>query len=167
MKVCFPIAENAGLNSKVFGHCNSAPFFLLVDTETDQCQAIGNCDPANEMQGCNPSAALQDRQLDAIVVIGVSDALLQMLNLMGHRVFEAAGDTVRENIEKLQKEELQELVPFYSQFQGKDDDDDEDDEDESEHAETACDHDEEPDSDSDCSGDCTSCTSDNCDQEPR
>lgn len=160
MKVCFPIAQDEGLDSKIFGHFNSAPFFLLVDTDADELQTIGNCDPANELQGCNPSEALKGRELDAIVVIGVSDALMQLLNLMGNPVFEAAGDTVRENIKKLQNKELEELAPFYSQFQGGHDEDD--DEDEGEDAHGGCDHDEEP--DDDCSGDCSSCTSDDCDQ---
>jgi predicted Fe-Mo cluster-binding NifX family protein len=159
MKACFPIAQDEGLDSHIFPHFNSAPFFLLIDTDTDELQTIGNCDPANELHGCNPSEALKDRQFDAIVVIGVSDALLQLLNLMGNRVFEAAGDTARENIEKLRKKELEELTPFYSQFQGGHDDDDDEGEDEDEHG--GCDHDEEPD---DCSGDCSDCSSDSCDQ---
>ena len=31
MKICFPVAENKGLESPVYNHFGSAPMFLLVD----------------------------------------------------------------------------------------------------------------------------------------
>jgi hypothetical protein len=34
MKICFPVAEDRGINSIIYGHFNSAPFFLIVDADS-------------------------------------------------------------------------------------------------------------------------------------
>jgi predicted Fe-Mo cluster-binding NifX family protein len=34
MEICFPVGNNNGLESAVFGHFGSAPMFMVVNTET-------------------------------------------------------------------------------------------------------------------------------------
>jgi predicted Fe-Mo cluster-binding NifX family protein len=133
MKVCFPVAEDQGMNSKVFNHFNSSPYFLIIDTDTEQVETVQNCDPKDEMKGCNPSTALMGRAIDAIVVGGIGDALLQFLNMTGYQVYETTDDNLRKNIEMLKNQELNEIFPFFSQNEGKCGGEDD--------SEGACDHD--------------------------
>jgi predicted Fe-Mo cluster-binding NifX family protein len=109
MKVCFPVIANHGLQSTVYGHFASAPLFLEVDTDSGEASAIPNCDKFNPDAGCNPFKALTGRQLDGVVVGGVGDTLLDMLNMMGFRVYEAQTESVQENIELFGRQELPEV----------------------------------------------------------
>ena len=119
MKVCFPVIADQGLQSTIYGHFASAPLFLEVDTDTGQASAIPNCDKYNPGAGCNPFKALTGRQLDGVIAGGVGDNLLEMLNMMGFRVFEAQTESVEENVELFGKQELPELQKQFSEEAGK------------------------------------------------
>jgi len=108
MKVCFPVINDAGLQSPMYGHFTSAPFFLEVDTDTGESTVIANCDTSAPGAGCNPFKALANRQLDGIIVVGVGDGGLDMLNMMGYRVFEAQTMSIKKNIDLFLKQELPE-----------------------------------------------------------
>jgi len=110
MKVCFPVNTNQRLQSTIFGHFASAPLFLEVDTDTGKVISIPNCDRSDPDAGCNPFKALAGRQLDGVVVGGVGDGMLQMLNSMGFRVFQAQTENLQENVELFGKNALTEIV---------------------------------------------------------
>lgn len=114
MKVCFPVIADQGLQSTMYGHFASAPLFLEVDTDTGQASAIPNCDKFNPDAGCDPFKALAGRQLDGVVVGGLGDNLLDMLNMMGFRVYEAQTDSVEENVELFGRQALPELEKLNS-----------------------------------------------------
>jgi len=109
MKVCFPVIKDEGMASRIFGHFASAPQFMLVDTETEETTSVHNHDKAAPEAGCNPFKALSGSQLDGVIVGGVGDNLLELLNMMGFRVYEAQSDSVRENVELFGRQELPEL----------------------------------------------------------
>lgn len=109
MKVCFPILADLGLQSTIYGHFASAPLFLEVDTDSGETTAIANCDKHNPDAGCNPFRALTGRQLDGVVVGGIGDNLLEMMNMMGFRVYEAQTASIEDNLELFWKQELPEL----------------------------------------------------------
>jgi len=108
MKVCFPVATNQGLQSTIYGHFASAPLFLEVDTDTGEVSSIPNCDRSDPDAGSNPFKALAGRRLDGIIVGGVGDGMLQMLNMMGFKVFEAETESLQMNIELFEKNALTE-----------------------------------------------------------
>lgn len=114
MKVCFPVIKDEGLSSCIYGHFASAPQFVLVDTDTGETSAIPNHDKTDPEAGCNPFKALSGSRLDGVVVGGVGDNLLEMLNMMGFRVFEAQSESVRENVELFGKQELPEVKKQFS-----------------------------------------------------
>jgi predicted Fe-Mo cluster-binding NifX family protein len=58
MKVCFPVMEQQGLESQVYGHFGSAPGFIVVDMITSELTAINNSDQIHEHGACNPVAGL-------------------------------------------------------------------------------------------------------------
>lgn len=114
MKVCFPVMENRGLESQVFGHFGSAPQFLVVDMATSEVTAINNQDQIHQHGACNPVAGLGGHQVDAIVVGGIGGGALQKLNSAGMRVFQAREGTVAANIELFRNKELPEYTPGHT-----------------------------------------------------
>jgi predicted Fe-Mo cluster-binding NifX family protein len=110
MKICFPVQKNDGLSSIVYGHFGSAPIFLVLDTETNNVAAINNRDQHHVHGACNPMKALDNQQVDAIVVGGIGAGALTRLNQMGIRVHRAQADTVAENISLFNAMSLPELT---------------------------------------------------------
>ncbi len=114
MKVCFPVLENQGLESQVFGHFGSAPGFVVVDMTTNELTAINNSDQIHEHGACNPVAGLGGHQVDAIVVGGIGGGALHKLNSSGMRVFQAHAGTIAENVLLFKANELPEYLPGHT-----------------------------------------------------
>ncbi|TSK07327.1 MAG: diguanylate cyclase [Geobacter sp.] len=114
MKICFPVECNEGLSSAVFGHFGSAPGFLVVDSNTDECTAINNGDRVHQHGACNPVAGLGGHEVDAIVVGGIGGGALYKLNAAGMRVFQARPGTVAENMALFKANELPEYLPGHT-----------------------------------------------------
>jgi predicted Fe-Mo cluster-binding NifX family protein len=114
MKVCFPVLENQGLESQVFGHFGSAPGFVVVDLSTNEITAINNSDQIHEHGACNPVAGLGGHQVNAIVVGGIGGGALQKLNNSGLRVFQACEGTIAANVLLFKANELPEYLPGHT-----------------------------------------------------
>lgn len=99
MKVCFPVAEDRGLASEVYGHFGSAPLFIVVDTEAGTASRITNNNQHHAHGMCNPIMALDNQRVDAIVVGGIGAGALNKLNQAGIRVFQAQAPTVQANVD--------------------------------------------------------------------
>jgi predicted Fe-Mo cluster-binding NifX family protein len=114
MKVCFPVMENQGLESAVYGHFGSAPGFVVVDIITSEVTSINNSDRIHQHGACNPVAGLGGHQVDAVVVGGIGGGALNKLNSAGMRVFQAQEGTVGVNLELLRSNALREFLPGHS-----------------------------------------------------
>jgi len=114
MKVCFPVSENQGLESQVYGHFGSAPGFVVVDMETSEVTVINNSDKIHEHGACNPVAGLGGHHVDAIVVGGIGGGALHKLNGAGIRAFQAHEGTIAENMTLFRAEGLPEYMPGHS-----------------------------------------------------
>jgi predicted Fe-Mo cluster-binding NifX family protein len=99
MKVCFPVQENNGFESEVYGHFGTAPAFIVVDTETNDVRTITNADQHHAHGACNPLKALNGQKVDAIVVGGIGAGALSRLNQSGIIVYRAQAATVQGNID--------------------------------------------------------------------
>lgn len=110
MKVCFPVQDDEGIESRVFGHFGSAPLFVVIDTTTNTPKVISNGDRIHQHGACNPLKALDGQQVDAVVAGGIGPGALSRLNQNGIRVFRAAAPTVRENLALLAAKELPEYA---------------------------------------------------------
>ncbi len=110
MKICFPVEKNEGLSSLVYGHFGSAPIFLVFDTETNAVSVINNRDQHHVHGACNPMKALDNQNVDAIVVGGIGAGALTRLNQMGIRVHRAQAETIAENISLFNTARLPELT---------------------------------------------------------
>jgi predicted Fe-Mo cluster-binding NifX family protein len=111
MKICFPVLEDKGLDSPVFGHFGSAPGFIVVDTASGSVSVIGNSDRVHQHGACNPVAGLAGHEVDAVVVGGIGGGALHKLNSAGIRVFQAQGESISDNLALLSNTELPEFVP--------------------------------------------------------
>lgn len=109
MKVCFPVPEDKGLESQVYGHFGSAPLFVVVDTELKQAKSVNNLDKSHRHGACRPLRALGDEAVDAIVVGGIGAGALQGLKKAGLKVYQAQGPTVADNVACLAEESLAEI----------------------------------------------------------
>ncbi|MBF0505947.1 MAG: NifB/NifX family molybdenum-iron cluster-binding protein [Nitrospirae bacterium] len=106
MRLCFPVLENNGMNSEVYGHFGSAPLFIIVDTEKSDVISIINKNQIHEHGACNPVMALNGETVDGIIVGGIGRGALMKLNQNGIRVFRAEKPGVKDNVELFNKNEL-------------------------------------------------------------
>lgn len=119
MKLCFPIATDEGLASSIYGHFPSAPWFLIVDIEKGDTGVVANCDRDNPYAGCNPFAALKGRQLDGIVVGGIGDEAVRVMNLCGFRVYQTSTSAVTDSMELFRQGLLPEVTIKDSHLEGR------------------------------------------------
>lgn len=110
MKLCFPVEVHEGLESSVYGHFGSAPFFLVFDTLSQEMTTINNCDLYHAHGACNPLKALNGQQVDAVIVGGIGGGALVGLSRLGIRVLRSAGGTVRDNATLFHRNQLQEFT---------------------------------------------------------
>ena len=99
MKVCFPVQKNEGLESTVYNHFGSAPFFVLVDTAANTVAPVINADQQHARGGCSPIKALGSQRVDAVVVGGIGGGALDKLNQLGIKVYRAQPGTIAGNLE--------------------------------------------------------------------
>jgi predicted Fe-Mo cluster-binding NifX family protein len=119
MRVGFPVARDAGLESVIFGHFASAPLFMIVDTETEEVLHFVNCDPLAPEAGCNALKAVCSRSLDTMVVDGIGDGFLRILNGCGIEVFQAESARVGENLALLREQQLLKVAMLNSAQAGR------------------------------------------------
>ncbi len=111
MKVCFPVKENEGMESRVYDHFGSAPLFVVVDMATNNISTVANRDQHHEHGSCNPLKALDDHQVDAVVVGGIGGGALSRLNHSGIRVYQAGAPSIKQNISLFLAKQLPEYTP--------------------------------------------------------
>jgi len=109
MKVGFAVHSDEGIRSKVYDHFGSAPSFIIVDTETKEPVTVNNQDLHHVHGACNPIMALDGHNVNAMVVGGIGAGAINKLNAMGVKVYASAAPTVKENLELLTENKLQEL----------------------------------------------------------
>jgi len=106
MKLCFPIETDKGLESTVYSHFGSAPFFLLFDTETNTSDIINNSDLGHGHGMCSPLKALNGKTVDAIVSGGIGAGAVSKLNSLQIKVYRAEENTVQKNIDLFKADSL-------------------------------------------------------------
>ncbi len=109
MKICFPVQKDEGMRSTVYNHFGSAPIFMVIDTATNGIASINNRDQHHTHGACNPMKALDNQQVDAIVVGGIGAGALTRLNQMGIKVHRSQAETIAENMALLTARNLPEL----------------------------------------------------------
>jgi predicted Fe-Mo cluster-binding NifX family protein len=119
MKLCFPVATDAGVESEIYGHFASAPFFAIVDTQTRQSELIANCDRNNPFGGCSPFSALNGSDLAGIIVGGIGDESLRVMNMCGFKVYQAGSPAIADNLALFEADSLPEVTIQHSHLEGR------------------------------------------------
>jgi predicted Fe-Mo cluster-binding NifX family protein len=109
MRIAFPTTDHKGLESPVYGHFGSAPYFVLVETDNHEVRTLVNPDREHEHGGCQPLVALGGDTPDAVVVGGIGAGALRKLQGAGIRVYRAIEGTVSENLALIQSRRLPEF----------------------------------------------------------
>lgn len=87
MVICIPTKNENGLNSRVYGHFGSAPFFAIFDSNSNQVQFLDNSN-SNHVHGqCNPVGQLKNYNIEAVIVSGMGMNALKQLNNFGIKVY--------------------------------------------------------------------------------
>jgi predicted Fe-Mo cluster-binding NifX family protein len=106
MKICVT-SEGTSLDSNVdprFGRCQ---YFIVVDTETLQFEAIQNPNiEAMGGAGIQSAQLVASKQIKAVLTGNVGPNAFQTLQAAGIGVFTGVSGTVKEAIEKYKKGEL-------------------------------------------------------------
>ena len=110
MRIAFPVMEDQGLESPVYGHFGSAPHFMVLDVESGTLEAITNSDAHHEHGQCQPIRALGGTSVDMVVVGGIGAGALMKLQGDGIRVFRAVEGNVSENLALLKSGKLPEFA---------------------------------------------------------
>lgn len=108
MKICFPVAQNQGLESRILEHFGSAPMFLIVETEGRVVSEVINRNMHHRKGACRPLMALGGQAVDAVAVGGIGAGALSGLKQAGLKVYRAQAGTVAENLERFARQELTE-----------------------------------------------------------
>jgi predicted Fe-Mo cluster-binding NifX family protein len=111
MKICIPTTENKGLESAVSAHFGSAPFFMLVDTESGETSVVENANQHHSHGMCRPLAAIEGQQVDGVVVGGIGAGALAKLGAAGIAVYRADHPTVGETLEAFKADRLGRVEP--------------------------------------------------------
>ncbi|MDX9745562.1 MAG: NifB/NifX family molybdenum-iron cluster-binding protein [Syntrophales bacterium] len=110
MIICVPTHENRGLDSGVYPHFGSAPAFIIHDTDTGETKFLDNNNQHHGDGTCNPAQKLMGETVDVVLTGGMGARAIEMLNAMGIKVYMATAGTVRNNIEALNDQKLEELT---------------------------------------------------------
>ncbi len=110
MRICIPVVENKGIESKPYNHFGSAPKFLIVNLEGEEIEVIDNGDLNHEHGKCQPLRALANKAVDVVIVRGIGAGAISKLNSMGTRVFQGVESNVKENVELLRENKLMEFT---------------------------------------------------------
>lgn len=110
MKVCIPTADNQGLDASIHNHFGSAPFFVVVDSETQTVEVIENHNPHHEHGQCAPTKLLEGRSIEAVVCQGMGQRAVTKLQESGIAVYVAAPTTAGDALAQLRSQALQPLA---------------------------------------------------------
>jgi len=113
MRIAFPVRLDMGLDSAVDGHFGSAPFFVVVDSETRRAATHPNLDLEHKHGSCRPLEAL-GTPVDAVVAGGIGGGALAGLRAAGIKVYRGVEGTVRENMEMIEAGHLPEFSPDHT-----------------------------------------------------
>jgi predicted Fe-Mo cluster-binding NifX family protein len=98
MKIAFPTQQDNGLESPVYGHFGSAPYFIIVDLKSKTHESVSNQNLNHSHGNCQPLVALGGNPVDAVVVGGIGGGALMKLQAAGITTYRAAAGSISENL---------------------------------------------------------------------
>jgi len=109
MKIILPVGDNNGVDSVVFGHFGSAPFFAIFDTDSQMVNITVNDGSVHEHGSCMPVAALQGLDAGAVLCKGMGMRAANNLIAGGIKPYIVDADTVADAINEYKSGNITEL----------------------------------------------------------
>ncbi|MGC8925809.1 MAG: NifB/NifX family molybdenum-iron cluster-binding protein [Calditerrivibrio sp.] len=108
MKYAIPLAKDEGINSRVYGHFGSAPYYGIYDDTTDSLQVIHSKNSHGSHGSCHSTTILKRLGVDAVICGDMGhNALLKFKN-MGINVYYCPDQlTVKELVQKARENQLE------------------------------------------------------------
>lgn len=116
MKIALPVGEDKQTVHKSLGR---APFFLFVQTDTDEREFVEN--PAAVSQGGAGILAAQslvDEKIDVLLAPQCGENASQVLEAAKMKIYQTSGTSIEENLTAFQEGNLKPLVEFHKGFHG-------------------------------------------------
>ncbi len=110
MRICVPTETNEGKKAQVNEHFGSAPYFTIIDTETDSVDVIDNSNQHHSHGMCQPMQSLEGKNIDVVVTGGMGARAVQRLNEGGIKVFRAVPGTVEDIVIQFKSHQLVEIT---------------------------------------------------------
>ncbi len=98
MRIAFPTQDNLGTESIVHGHFGSANYFIVVDTDSNETEAVPNNNKDHIHGQCKPLSSIGDKNVDTVVVGGIGGGALRQLQLAGIKVCRAVEGSIQDNL---------------------------------------------------------------------
>lgn len=111
MRICIPTADGSGLAASAYAHFGSAPFFTLVDTDTNEVTVVPNAGSEHQHGACQPLRQLRSHPFDAVVCRGMGRRALANLAEEGIQVYVTPCNTVSEIVEAVGGGDVRLLTP--------------------------------------------------------
>jgi predicted Fe-Mo cluster-binding NifX family protein len=109
MKIVLPVENNDSVDSKVYGHFGSAPYFAIYDTVSQMVTIIDNTGKNHEHGSCMPVAELQGIDAGAVLCKGMGMRAANNLIAAGIKPFIVDANTVAEAITEYKSGNITEL----------------------------------------------------------
>jgi predicted Fe-Mo cluster-binding NifX family protein len=109
MKICIPTVDDRGIQGTASYHFGSAPFFTVVDVETEACEVIPNGGHGHGGGACVPVDLLKKHALDAVACLGMGRGAMSTLSQAGIDVLLAESNNVAEIVEAARNRALRPL----------------------------------------------------------
>lgn len=111
MIICVPTDNPKGLDSMAYGHFGSAPYFIILNTLTNEFEVINNGDAIHEHGQCNPIQPLIGKKVEVVVVAGMGARALSNLHSIGIRVYRTIEEkNIKDIISDINNNKMKELT---------------------------------------------------------
>ena len=109
MKICIPTEDNHGLESRVYDHFGSAPFFAMMDADSDRLEVVRNTDLDHRHHSCHHIDGLKTHNVDVVVCNGVGRRAFAALQEAGIDVLAPEQATVADIVSAMRAGEVRQL----------------------------------------------------------
>lgn len=112
MLACIPTRGNGGLEDTVHEHFGSAPYFTLLNTESNEVTIVENRNAHHDHGTCHPMNQLAHHKIDCVVFTGMGRRAIEALNAEGIRTLQSPSTRVVDIVEALRSNSLSEMDPL-------------------------------------------------------
>jgi len=110
MRVCVPAETDEGLQSKLYDHFGSAPYFIIYDTERSAIDVIYNTNKSHIHGRCHPLSVINDHKIDAVLCRGIGLKALLKLRDTGIKVYKSESIIFKDVLDEYNRNKSEEIT---------------------------------------------------------